>query len=103
MVWQNCQKTGDEFYDYKRQLIRCSSSVGANYRAACRAKSTKDFLNKLKIVEEELDETMYFIELITEIKPELNTLWKKSYDESEELLKIIVKSIGTVRYKLNKS
>lgn len=103
MVWQNCQKTGDEFYDYKRQLIRCSSSVGANYRAACRAKSTKDFLNKLKIVEEELDETMYFIELIREIKPKLNILWKKSYDESEELLKIIVKSIGTVRYKLNKS
>lgn len=103
MVWQNCQKTGDEFYDYKRQLIRCSSSVGANYRAACRAKSTKDFLNKLKIVEEELDETMYFIELIREIKPELNILWKKSYDESEELLKIIVKSIGTVRYKSNKS
>lgn len=103
MVWQNCQKTGDEFYDYKRQLIRCSSSVGANYRAACRAKSTKDFLNKLKIIEEELDETMYFIELIREIKPKLNILWKKSYDESEELLKIIVKSIGTVRYKLNKS
>jgi hypothetical protein len=45
---------------------------------------------------------MYFIELITEIKPELNTLWKKPYDESEELLKIIVKSIGTVRAKLNK-
>lgn len=102
MVWQNCQKTGDEFHDYKRQLIRCSSSVGANYRAACRAKSSRDFLNKLKIVEEELDETMYFIELITEIKPELNILWKKSYDESEELLKIIVKSIGTVRSKLNK-
>ena len=54
MVWQNCQKLGNEFYDYKRQLIRCSSSVGANYRAACRAKSSRDFLNKLKIVEEEL-------------------------------------------------
>lgn len=44
----------------------------------------------------------YFIELITEIKPELNILWKKSYDETEELLKIIVKSIGTIRSKLNK-
>ena len=103
MVWHNCQKLGNEFYDYKRQLIRCSSSVGANYRAACRAKSSRDFLNKLKIVEEELDETMYFIELITEIKPELNSLWKKPYNESEELLKIIVKSIGTVRSKINKS
>ncbi len=100
MVWQNCQKTGNEFKDYKNQLTRCSSSVGANYRAACRAKSAKDFLNKLKIVEEELDETMYFIELIIEIKPELQNIWKKSYDESEELLKIIVKSIGTVRAKI---
>ena len=73
MVWKNCQNTGNEFKDYKNQLIRCSSSVGANYRAACRAKSGRDFLNKLKIVEEELDETMYFIELIIEIKPELKT------------------------------
>lgn len=102
MVWQNCQKIDNEFYDYKRQLIRCSSSVGANYRAACRAKSSRDFLNKLKIVEEELDETMFFIELIIEIKLELKSLWDKVYNESEELLKIIVKSIGTVRAKLNK-
>ena len=102
MVWQNCQRTGNEFRDFKNQLIRCSSSVGANYRAACRAKSGRDFLNKLKIVEEELDETMYFIELIVEIKPDLNEIWKKSYDESEELLKIMVKSIGTVREKIRK-
>ena len=102
MVWQNCQNTGNEFKDYKNQLIRCSSSVGANYRAACRAKSRRDFLNKLKIVEEELDETMYFIELIVEIKPESNNVWKKVYDESEELLKIIVKSIGTVRARIKK-
>ena len=102
MVWQNCQNTGNEFKDYKNQLIRCSSSVGANYRAACRAKSAKDFLNKLKIVEEELDETMYFIELIVEIKSESKNVWKKAYDESEELLKIIVKSIGTVRAKIKK-
>ncbi len=61
MVFNNCQKTGNEFYDFKRQLIRCSSSVGANYRAVCRAKSNADFLNKLKIVEEELDEAMYYL------------------------------------------
>lgn len=61
-VWKICQDLGSEFYDYKRQLIRCSSSVSANYRAACRSKSGADFLNKLKIVEEELDETMFFIE-----------------------------------------
>ncbi len=52
-----------EFRDYKGQLIRCSSSVGANYRAACRAKSTRDFINKLKIVEEELDESLFLLKL----------------------------------------
>ena len=102
MVWNNCQQLEYEFKDYKNQLIRCSSSVGANYRAACRSKSARDFLNKLKIVEEELDETMYFIELIVELKPEQNSIWKKAYDESEELLKIILKSIGTVRAKIKK-
>lgn len=48
---------------YSNQLIRSSSSPGTNYRAACRAKSTADFINKLKIVEEELDESTYFLEL----------------------------------------
>ena len=49
---------------YSNQLIRSSSSPGANYRAACRGKSTADFINKLKIVEEELDESVYFLELL---------------------------------------
>lgn len=47
---------------YCGQLIRCSSSVGANYRAAQRANSTADFINKLKIIEEETDESIYFLE-----------------------------------------
>ncbi len=47
-VFRNSQGLDNIFVDYKRQLIRSSSSVGANYRAACRAKSTKDFINKLK-------------------------------------------------------
>lgn len=50
--------------NYSNQLIRSSSSPGANYRAACRAKSIADFINKLKIVEEELDESLYFLELL---------------------------------------
>ncbi|HET7733205.1 MAG TPA: four helix bundle protein [Paludibacter sp.] len=43
------------------QIIRCATSIGANYRAACRAKSDADFINKLKIVEEETDETIYWL------------------------------------------
>jgi four helix bundle protein len=49
-----------------RQLIKCSTSVGANYRGACRARSTADFIAKLKIVEEECDESMYWFEVIVE-------------------------------------
>jgi len=50
-----------EYNAYVNQLIRCSSSVGANYRASQRGKSTADFINKLEIVEEEVDESMYFL------------------------------------------
>ena len=55
---------------YGGQLIRSSSSVGANYRATRRAKSTSDFINKFKIVEEELDESLFFLEMIVEFNKE---------------------------------
>jgi len=48
------------------QLIRCATSVGANYRSACRGKSTADFINKIVIVEEEADESVYWFELMEE-------------------------------------
>lgn len=48
------------------QLLRCSTSVGANYRSACRGKSTADFINKIVIVEEEADESVYWLELMEE-------------------------------------
>ncbi|MFM7405461.1 MAG: four helix bundle protein [Cuspidothrix sp.] len=49
-----------------KQLLRSATSVGANYRAACRAKSTADLIAKLSIVEEEADETLYWLELLIE-------------------------------------
>ena len=49
------------------QLLRCSTSVGANYRSACKGKSTADFINKIVIVEEEADESIYWLELIEEL------------------------------------
>ena len=98
--WRLCDKlpSGRGFNAYINQLIRCSSSVGANYRASQRAKSTADFINKLKIVEEEADESMYFLELLLEIsneqfKGEIIILHK----EANELLSIIVASINTAR------
>jgi four helix bundle protein len=48
------------------QLIRCATSVGANYRSACKGKSTADFINKIIIVEEEADESIYWLELMEE-------------------------------------
>ena len=49
-----------------KRLLRSGTSVGANYRAVCRAKSTADFLNKLRIVEEECDESLFWMELLVE-------------------------------------
>ena len=82
---------------YSNQLIRCSSSPGTNYRAACRGKSTADFINKLKIVEEELDESMYFLELIQHFNPKFQAQITKLINESNELLAITVASIKTSR------
>lgn len=80
-----------------RQLIRSSSSVGANYRASQRAKSTKDFINKLKIVEEEVDESVYWLELFMEVHNENIEMMKRLHKESKELLAITVASINTTR------
>ena len=80
-----------------KQMLRSGTSIGANYRAACRAKSTADFINKLKIVEEETDETLYWLELLIEgnivSKDKLNPLMK----EINEILAIVVSSINTAR------
>lgn len=85
-----------------RQLIRSSTSVGANYRAANRAKSDKDFINKLKIVEEEADESMFWMELLIEIVPHFKSELEALHQEANELLAITVSSIKTVRKRLSK-
>ena len=80
---------------YSAQLIRSSSSVGANYRATRRAKSNADFINKFKIVEEEIDESLFFLELIAEFNKEKRNKIAILYKEGEEILKIIVASLKT--------
>ena len=84
-----------------KQVIRSGTSPAANYRAACVAKSKRDFLNKLKIVEEELDETRYWLELMVDTdifpKEKLDSLIQETF----ELLNIIVKSIVSTRYYLS--
>lgn len=89
--------------NYADQLNRSASSAAANYSASLRAKSPADFINKFKIVEEELDESLFFFELTEAINPnfteEINTLSK----EGTELLSIIVSSLKTLRSKHSKN
>jgi len=87
---------------YFNKLIRSSSSVGANYRAARRAKSDADFLNKLKIVEEECDESLYFLELLLVFNRNYFLKIEPLIIEATELLKIFVSSINTTRERISK-
>ena len=85
---------------YIGQIVRCSSSASANYRAACRGKSKADFINKLRIVEEELDETMHFYELLAEFNEPYKNELRTFFIEANELLSIIVASINTTNKNL---
>jgi len=85
---------------YINQILRSSASMGANYRAACRGKSTKDFIYKLQVVEEETDETLYFLELLAEFNEKYRSEMRLIYIESETVLKIVVASIKTTVKKL---
>ena len=80
-----------------RQLLRSGTSVGANYRAACRAKSPADFIYKMGIVEEEADESGYWMELLVESGKIKACEPSASLKESNELVAISVASIQTAR------
>ena len=83
------------------QLLRSGTSVGANYRASCRAKSTADFVHKLSIVEEETDESIYWMELLVEGEIIKEKLLENLMNEADQILSIIVSSIKTVKEKRN--
>ena len=80
-----------------RQVIRSGTSIGANYRAACRAKSTPDMINKLKIVEEEADETQYWLEILTEAGLVPQEQISSIHKETDEILAMTVASLKTLR------
>ncbi|MBE9186404.1 four helix bundle protein [Microcoleus sp. LEGE 07076] len=79
-----------------KQLIRSGSSVGANYRAACGARSTADLIAKLRIVEEAADECIYWMELIVEAKLVDVTNLRSIMSETNEILAMTVASIKTL-------
>jgi four helix bundle protein len=80
-----------------RQLIRSVSSVAANYRSACRARSRRDFIAKMGIVEEEADETAFWLDLLGDCALAPLTRLQPLSGETRELLAITVASIRTAR------
>ncbi|WP_027127191.1 four helix bundle protein [Gelidibacter mesophilus] len=90
--WHLCAEypISREYNAYSNQLIRCSSSVGPNYRAACRAKS-------------DADERMYFIELLLDVSDKVVIELKRFHGEANEILSIIGASLITIRNRNRKS
>ena len=80
-----------------RQLLRSATSVGANYRAACRARSSADMINKLRIVEEEADESIYWMELLAESGVIPLACLSDLMKQADEIVAMTVASIKTLR------
>ena len=80
-----------------KQLLRSGTSIGANYRAACRGKSTADLIHKLSIVEEEADECLYWLELLNDSGLVSQRKLSKLYSDVNEVLAMTVSSIKTMR------
>jgi four helix bundle protein len=91
-----------EFKAATNQLVRSAPSAAANYRASCRAQSVPDFIHKLKIVEEELDESMFWLEFVVALSGSLRNDVSPIYTEANELLSIVIASIHTARQKVVK-
>jgi four helix bundle protein len=79
------------------QLLRSGTSVGANYRAACRAKSSADFISKLGNVEEEADESGFWLEMLVDARKLEPATAAPLIREADELTAIAVSSINTAR------
>ena len=86
-----------------RQLLRSATSVAANYRAACRAKSTADFISKMGTVEEEADESMLWLELLHESRLLTTERMKPLHQEASEIVAMTISSIKTARRNQNSS
>ncbi len=80
-----------------RQILRSATSVGANYRAASRAKSNADMIAKLTIVEEEADETLYWLEILVEAEIVSEKRLEELMKETDEIVAMVVSSIKTLR------
>ena len=88
---------GETSYVLRRQLLRSATSVGANYRAACRGRSKAEFIAKLGIAIEEADESLYWMEMMTEAKIVPENKVAELMDEANQLVAILTASSKTAR------
>lgn len=86
-----------------KQLLRCATAVGANYRAAARGRSRADFIAKMGIVEEECDESLYWLEMLVDLRLISGSRSRNLRDEANEILSIVVASIKTARRHIKQS
>jgi len=89
--------SGDEFHIIRRQVIRSATSVASNYRAAQRAKSKADFINKLRTAEEEADETLLWLECLDELMECKRSDLQRLLKEADELVAILTASRKSAR------
>lgn len=89
-------------WTFTDQIVRSATSVAANYRAVCRAKSDKDFISKMETVIKEADETLFWLEMIEESKIMIDDFGLMNLKkECNELVSIFVASVKTVKNRLN--
>jgi four helix bundle protein len=100
-LFQSLPKT-EEAKIIGKQLLRSSSSVAANYRAVCRARSQAEFIAKLGIVIEEADESVFWLELLIESSIMSETKTNSLLKEANEILSIMSASKSTLREKMKK-
>ena len=94
-LYQALPKSG-EAQIIGKQILRSATSVGANYRASCRARSSKEFYSKLSIVIEEADESMFWLELLNESGIIKANLLHDITNETEEIIKVLVSARKTI-------
>jgi len=101
-LFQSLPKT-DEAKIIGKQLLRSATSIAANYRAACRARSQAEYYAKVCIASEEADETQFWLEILIETNIISQSKLSSLQEEVSEILAILTKSKSSIRQKLNKS
>ena len=98
-VFRFCEELPDDpqYWVIEKQLMRSASSVGANYRAACRAQSRAAFVAKMAIVEEEADESLFWLEMVEELDHAPPSTLSPLKKEATELLAIAASSKKSAR------